>query len=126
MEYDDIRYHTMKTAIKHLSNKTQQAQISTKSEIIMEEENISEENVCNLTNVFTMLDTLSMPSKPPEDNILSNFLSKYPEETTGLAINSYKSHKKLFSELWLSFLGERLSTGLYKKVLVVLHEKVGC
>ncbi|KAI0208870.1 Nucleolar complex-like protein 4 [Lamellibrachia satsuma] len=104
LEYDDVRYYTMKTALIIVKEQPKEVLADTFTH-----------------NCLALLEQLTMPM-PPSDDRLNNFLTKPPEKL--LKINNHKEHKKLFSTLWLEFLKLKLSVNLYKQVLLSLHEKV--
>ncbi|KAK2160154.1 hypothetical protein LSH36_139g05016 [Paralvinella palmiformis] len=108
LEYDDVRYFTMKFIIQDIKGRTKNDQTET-----------------YLTNVHAMLENLSMPLiKPDQSMELKTFISKLPAITNSVKSASYKEHKKLFTTLWLDFLKLKLPTRLYKKVLLMMHDKV--
>uniref|UniRef100_A0A8B9F5X8 CCAAT-binding factor domain-containing protein n=1 Tax=Amazona collaria TaxID=241587 RepID=A0A8B9F5X8_9PSIT len=56
-------------------------------------------------NVFSLISPINMPNKESD---MVKFLA----------------HKQAFEKMWLSFLKHKLPTGLYKKVLVILHDSI--
>ncbi|KAL4609226.1 nucleolar complex protein 4-like [Arapaima gigas] len=73
-------------------------------------------------NVFTLLSNINMPKKEQElRNFLLSHRSHNHEEWKP---SKLKEHKRAFERLWFSFLKHKLPSGLYKKVLVMLHDAV--
>ncbi|XP_013379671.1 nucleolar complex protein 4 homolog [Lingula anatina] len=105
LEYDDVRYYAMKIAHKVLKEKPNHEQLDIYH-----------------GNVYALLEQLSLPATDEEK--LINFMTKMPDTNASLKINTLRDQKKLFTSLWLEFLRKRLPTSLYKKVLVILHDKV--
>uniref|UniRef100_A0A8B9FFC0 CCAAT-binding factor domain-containing protein n=1 Tax=Amazona collaria TaxID=241587 RepID=A0A8B9FFC0_9PSIT len=56
-------------------------------------------------NVFSLISPINMPNKESD---MVKFLA----------------HKQAFEKMWLSFLKHKLPAGLYKKVLVILHDSI--
>uniref|UniRef100_A0A663MDV1 Nucleolar complex associated 4 homolog n=1 Tax=Athene cunicularia TaxID=194338 RepID=A0A663MDV1_ATHCN len=54
-------------------------------------------------NVFSLISPINMPNKESD-------------------MVKFMAHKQAFEKMWLSFLKHKLPTGLYKKVLVILHD----
>ncbi|PKU36487.1 hypothetical protein llap_13207 [Limosa lapponica baueri] len=53
------------------------------------------------------------------------FVIKAVTESIGQVMQKTKeAHKQAFEKMWLSFLKHKLPTGLYKKVLVILHDSI--
>ncbi|KAK3085127.1 hypothetical protein FSP39_024825 [Pinctada imbricata] len=104
-DYDDIRYYVLKFLLSSLKSKQQ----ATPSDVY-------------LNNLFSLLEQISFPQI--EQDTCTHFLSKCPEEGAAPKMTSTKEHKKMFSHVWLDFLRHKLPASLYKRVLVMLHEKV--
>ncbi|KAL5017194.1 hypothetical protein ScPMuIL_006783 [Solemya velum] len=104
LEFDDVRYYVLKFLL---------AAIAKKQTKVVED--------IFLRNVFALLENMAFSST--SDGPLTNFLSKPPEDET-TKICSLQEQKKLFTTVWLTFLKFKLSTSLYRKVLLILHDKV--
>ncbi|KAK2193493.1 hypothetical protein NP493_12g07026 [Ridgeia piscesae] len=104
LEYDDVRYYTMKTALRIVKEQPKKVLADT-----------------FMHNCLTLLEHLSMPM-PSGDDRLNHFLTARPDQPH--KIDNYNEHKKIFTTLWLEFLKLKMSAGLYKQVLLGLHEKV--
>ncbi|XP_067910721.1 nucleolar complex protein 4 homolog isoform X2 [Heterodontus francisci] len=72
-------------------------------------------------NVFGLLSSIHMPGDESE---LKNFLVKQQSKHDAWKAAKLKEHRRMFERLWLAFLKHKLSTNLYKKVLVILHESI--
>merc|ERR1712050_189410 len=55
---------------------------------------------------------------------LDNYLTALPGPDIKAKPLDISQQRKMFTTLWLTFLKTKLSFNLYKKVLVILHEKV--
>ncbi|XP_041347995.1 nucleolar complex protein 4 homolog A-like [Gigantopelta aegis] len=105
-EFDDVRYFCMQC----LNNS-------------LKKEQVSSEQVTDvyLSNIFACLENLNFTE---EASSMSNFLSPLPEQTKQTKLTDWREHRKLFTNVWILFLSFKLTTGLYKKVLMILHDKV--
>ncbi|XP_045173435.2 nucleolar complex protein 4 homolog B-like [Mercenaria mercenaria] len=103
-EFDDIRYYTM----KHVLSECQQKPKQDIAEIW-------------LGNVFAILENLLVPSVS-KDQDLKKFLCQKSVENH--KITSVVEHRRLYSCSWVEFLKFKLTATLYRKVLVIIHEKV--
>ncbi|CAG2185259.1 NOC4 [Mytilus edulis] len=105
LDYDDVRFHVLKFLIKDIKEKKQQK--------------YSDEY---LNNIYAMLEQISFPLIGNE--VLSNCLCKTPDDLSVFKVSSLKEQKKLFSSAWVQFLQFKLTSSLYRSVLVILHDKV--
>ncbi|XP_074642696.1 nucleolar complex protein 4 homolog [Tubulanus polymorphus] len=105
MEYDDVRFYTLKHSLRNMRDKI--------------EKDLTEQY---LRNLFTLLENISLPTE--ETEVLSKCLAKPPGPETNAKILLMSEQKRLFTLLWLEFLKQQLSVNIYKKVLVILHDKV--
>ncbi|KAM4810041.1 nucleolar complex protein 4 homolog [Rhinophrynus dorsalis] len=107
LEYDDIRYYTM-TVTNEIIARVHQKTKQTLSP-----------NFQN--NVFCLLSSITMPV---EESALGNFLVTKNAKQDHWKPTKLKEHKRVFERVWMSFLKNQLSVGLYKKVLLILHESI--
>ncbi|XP_078083296.1 nucleolar complex protein 4 homolog [Mustelus asterias] len=107
LQYADLRYYVMAYAAEHIPNVMQ----SSKGDLLPVYQQ----------NAFDLLSSLHMPS---EQSQLSNFLVKQQKKHEAWKAARLKEHRRVFERLWLAFLKHKLSTNLYKKVLVILHESI--
>lgn len=105
LDYDDVRFHVLKFLIKDIKEKKQQP--------------YSDEY---LNNMYAMLEQISFPLI--DNEVLSNCLCKAPDNLSVFKVSSLKEQKKLFSSAWVQFLQFKLTSSLYRSVLVILHDKV--
>ncbi|XP_043571184.1 nucleolar complex protein 4 homolog [Chiloscyllium plagiosum] len=107
MEYEDVRYYVMVYAVDNISRIMQ----NSKGDLLPVYQQ----------NTFCLLSLIRMPAEQKE---LSNFLVKQQSKHTEWKAARLKEHRRVFERLWLAFLRQKLSTNLYKKVLVILHESI--
>ncbi|CAH2295663.1 nucleolar complex 4 homolog [Pelobates cultripes] len=107
LEYDDVRYYTM-TLINESIIRVHQ---KTKEMVLPIFQN----------NVFCLISSINMPV---EENTLSNFLVAQKAKPDDWKPAKLKEHKRVFERVWMNFLKHRLPVGLYKKVLLILHESI--
>ncbi|KAL3857411.1 hypothetical protein ACJMK2_012086 [Sinanodonta woodiana] len=103
--YDDARYFIFRFLLSDMRQKSK-----------------TETGECYLSNVLSLLEHATFPVTNTE--VLTNFLTRPPEEGISIKVNTLKEQKKLFTTVWLEFLRFKLSPSLYKRVLVILHDKV--
>ncbi|XP_067395899.1 nucleolar complex protein 4 homolog [Emydura macquarii macquarii] len=106
MEYDDIRYFVMKAVAENIGQvmqKTKEVPLPVYQQ-----------------NVFSLISSISMPNK---ENEVVNFMIKQANQEER-KVSKLKEHKRAFEKMWLGFLKHKLPTGLYKKVLVILHDSI--
>ncbi|XP_078410653.1 nucleolar complex protein 4 homolog [Cetorhinus maximus] len=107
LEYEDVRYYVMAYAAEHIPRVMQ----SSKGDLLPVYQQ----------NAFTLLSSIHMPSEQSE---LTNFLVKQQNKHDAWKVAKLKEHRRIFERLWLAYLKHKLSTNLYKKVLVILHESI--
>lgn len=102
----DVRFYVMTSISSHISNITQKAK----------------EAVLPVfqQNVFTLASSITMPSEEAE---MTNYLVEQANPGNW-KVTKLKEHKRVFEKMWLGFLKHKLHPGLYKKVLVNLHESI--
>uniref|UniRef100_A0A8C0K943 Nucleolar complex associated 4 homolog n=1 Tax=Canis lupus dingo TaxID=286419 RepID=A0A8C0K943_CANLU len=108
LEHDDIRYHTMQAA----------------TDIVVRVANrYLEVPFTFWNNAFTLLSAVSLPRQ--ECNT-SSFYVKHASEHPGWVGRGPHGaeHRKAFQLMWLGFLKHELPLGLYKKVLVIMHDSI--
>lgn len=106
VEYDDIRFYTLKFLIQTLHENTDHA-----SKFFVK-------------NVYSLLNMVKFSTVKEEVN---NFLvveNHKGREDKKAGVFNRKLHKKHFSKAWLVFLSKPLSTKMLKKVLLNLHTNV--
>ncbi|KAM7145036.1 nucleolar complex protein 4 homolog [Macrochelys suwanniensis] len=106
LEYDDIRYFVMKAVAENIGQvmqKTKEVPLPIYQQ-----------------NVFSLISSISMPSK--ENEVVSFMVKQANQEEW--KVSKLKEHKRAFERMWLGFLKHKLPTGLYKKVLVILHDSI--
>ncbi|XP_065707811.1 nucleolar complex protein 4 homolog isoform X1 [Patagioenas fasciata] len=106
MEYDDIRYFVIKAvteSIGQVMQKTKERPLPFYQQ-----------------NVFSLISPINMPNKESD---MVKFLVKQ-DNWEELKVSKLQAHKQAFEKMWLSFLKHKLPTGLYKKVLVILHDSI--
>ncbi|XP_062942309.1 nucleolar complex protein 4 homolog isoform X2 [Cynocephalus volans] len=106
LEYDDIRYHTMQTAVDIVARVTSQH---------------PKVPLTFWNNAFMLLSAVSLPCQEPDS---SHFYVKRTELSDKWKVTHLKEHRRMFQAMWLSFLRHKLPLGLYKKVLVIMHESI--
>ncbi|XP_061163332.1 nucleolar complex protein 4 homolog B-like [Saccostrea echinata] len=105
LAYDDVRYHLMRIIHKQIATKAQ--------------DHLTD--VC-LNNIVAVLEQISFTADGCEE--LSNFMTKYPEREKLEKIKSLDEQRRIFTNLWIDFLQLKLPNSVYKKVLIILHDKV--
>ncbi|XP_064612394.1 nucleolar complex protein 4 homolog [Liolophura sinensis] len=105
LQFDDVRYFIFKMLLPEIQERQKKKG----------QENLLVQRVCDYGQLWAW-DKLEDP--------LSNLYCSLPDPEAQIKLNSLKEHRKLFTGIWLEFLRNSLSTSLYKKVLVGLHEKV--
>ncbi|XP_068886939.1 nucleolar complex protein 4 homolog isoform X2 [Aphelocoma coerulescens] len=106
MEYDDVRYFVMKAvtaSIGQVTQKTKERPLPVYQQ-----------------NVFSLISPINMPNKESE---MVKFMVKQ-DNREELKLSKLQAHRQVFERMWLTFLKHKLPTGLYKKVLVILHDSV--
>ncbi|XP_035196750.1 nucleolar complex protein 4 homolog [Oxyura jamaicensis] len=106
MEYDDIRYFVMKAvteSIGQVMQKTKERPLPFYQQ-----------------NIFSLISPINMPNKERD---LVKFMVKQ-DNREEWKLSKLQAHKQAFERMWLSFLKHKLPTGLYKKVLVILHDSI--
>ncbi|XP_068064845.1 nucleolar complex protein 4 homolog [Anomalospiza imberbis] len=106
LEYDDVRYFVMKAvtaSIGQVMQKTKERPLPFYQQ-----------------NVFSLISPINMPNKESE---MVKFMVKQ-DNREELKLSKLQAHKQVFEKMWLTFLKHKLPTGLYKKVLVILHDSV--
>ncbi|KFP16794.1 Nucleolar complex protein 4, partial [Egretta garzetta] len=106
MEYDDIRYFVIKAvteSIGQVMQKTKERPLPFYQQ-----------------NVFSLISPINMPNKECD---MVKFMVKQVYLADFLQF-CFKAHKQAFERMWLVFLKHKLPTGLYKKVLVILHDSI--
>ncbi|XP_004595489.2 nucleolar complex protein 4 homolog [Ochotona princeps] len=106
LEYDDIRYHTMQAAADTVARVTDQH---------------LEVPPSFWENTFTLLSAVSLPC---QERDICNFYVKREESSDKWKVAHLKEHRKAFQVMWLGFLKHKLPLGLYKKVLVLMHDHI--
>ncbi|XP_040458184.1 LOW QUALITY PROTEIN: nucleolar complex protein 4 homolog [Falco naumanni] len=106
MEYDDIRYFVIKAvtgSIAQVMQKTKERPLPFYQQ-----------------NVFSLISPINMPNKESD---MVKFLVKQ-DNWEELKVSKLQAHKQAFEKMWLSFLKHKLPAGLYKKVLVIMHDSI--
>ncbi|XP_006901064.1 PREDICTED: nucleolar complex protein 4 homolog [Elephantulus edwardii] len=106
LEYDDIRYHTMQVASAAVARVT---------------DGRVEVPVTFWNNAFTLLSAVSLPR---QEGGTPRFFVKHRELSDTWKVAHLREHRKVFQQMWLSFLKHKLPVSLYKKVLVIMHEAI--
>ncbi|WAR02028.1 NOC4B-like protein [Mya arenaria] len=101
LAYDDVRYYTLRNVFSACRNTHAQETLQ--------------------GNLYTVLENISLPPKG-QDNTLSNFLCSIGDAEKD--IRTLQRHRHLYSSAWIHFLKMKLSATLYRKVLVILPDKV--
>ncbi|XP_072517985.1 nucleolar complex protein 4 homolog [Salminus brasiliensis] len=107
LEMDDVRYYVMSSVRDSITK-------------VMEKNKRAVMPVYQ-TNVFTLLTNITIPSKSSDIN---NFLIKQDTKQEDWKAAKLKEQKRAFEQMWLTFLKYKLPGGMYKKVLVILHESI--
>ncbi|KAM7004390.1 nucleolar complex protein 4 homolog [Passerculus sandwichensis] len=106
LEYDDVRYFVMKAvtaSIGQVMQKTKERPLPFYQQ-----------------NVFSLISPINMPNKESE---MVKFMVKQ-DNREELKFSKLQAHRQVFQKMWLTFLKHKLPPGLYKKVLVILHDSV--
>eukprot|EP00039_Didymoeca_costata_P013383 m.203006 g.203006 ORF g.203006 m.203006 type:complete len:526 (+) comp15755_c0_seq29:51-1628(+) len=103
--FDDVRYYLLKAFAKLFQSKTG-TQSQSKSTM--------------LQNSFLVLNSLEMPTSTED---ISRFLIS-PEPHEDHSIRQLKSHKKVFSECWLTYLENNIPSDIFREILISLPEEV--
>ncbi|KFV76842.1 Nucleolar complex protein 4, partial [Struthio camelus australis] len=106
MEYDDIRYFVMKAvteSIGQVMQKTKERPLPLYQQ-----------------NIFSLISPINMPNKERD---MVKFMVKQGNREEW-KVSKLQAHKQAFEKMWLSFLKHKLPIGLYKKVLVILHDSI--
>ncbi|NXV80270.1 NOC4L protein, partial [Atlantisia rogersi] len=106
MEYDDVRYFVIKAVTESIGQVMQKTK--------------ERPPPFYQQNVFSLISPINMPNKESD---MVRFMAKQVCLTHCLQFY-FQAHKQAFEKMWLSFLKHKLPTGLYKKVLVILHDSV--
>uniref|UniRef100_G1SI14 Nucleolar complex associated 4 homolog n=1 Tax=Oryctolagus cuniculus TaxID=9986 RepID=G1SI14_RABIT len=106
LEHDDIRYHAMQAATDTVARVTDQH---------------LEVSPTFWNNAFSLLAAVSLPPREPD---VCSFYVKRAEPSDKWKVVHLKEHRKAFQAMWLGFLKHKLPLGLYKKVLVILHDSI--
>ncbi|XP_006874128.1 PREDICTED: nucleolar complex protein 4 homolog [Chrysochloris asiatica] len=106
LEYDDIRYHTMKAAAGTVARVT---------------DGRAEVPLPFWNNAFTLLSAVSLPR---QEGTTPSLYVKHTEPSDKWKAVNLKEHRKAFQLMWLRFLQHKLPVSLYKKVLVIMHESI--
>ncbi|XP_050411209.1 nucleolar complex protein 4 homolog [Patella vulgata] len=108
-EFDDVRFYVLTFLHSDLKHKKNQEVSDT-----------------YVKNVFSLLENLTFNSKPRKmlPGGEPRWLAKLPENEDVLKSRSVDEQKKLFSTVWLKFLRFKLNTSMYKRVLMMMHDKV--
>ncbi|XP_013782872.1 nucleolar complex protein 4 homolog [Limulus polyphemus] len=109
LEYNDVKFYTLKILTK-----------------LMKLRKKKDLNDCFLHNLFALMSQIVLPKKPSkkfeaETKLENNLIQS---ENRPSFVLHYITTSKKFSFLWLEFLKCKLPVGLYKKVLLMLHEHV--
>ncbi|XP_008323014.1 nucleolar complex protein 4 homolog [Cynoglossus semilaevis] len=72
-------------------------------------------------NVFTLMSNISLPSQQSE---VVNFMVQQEAKHDDWKPAKLNEHKRLFEKMWLGFLKHKLPSGMYKQVLVILHDSI--
>ncbi|XP_062038420.1 nucleolar complex protein 4 homolog isoform X1 [Lepus europaeus] len=107
LEYDDIRYHTMQAATDTVARVTDQH---------------LEVSPTFWNNTFSLLSAVSLP--PREPDVCNFYVKRAAEPSDKWKVAHLKEHRKAFQAMWLGFLKHKLPLGLYKKVLVIMHDSI--
>lgn len=110
IEYDDVRFYTLKLINRELQNQT----------------DFNQSSKFFVKNVYSLLNMVTFPAGQDE---MDNFLvleEKSPKEgkDSKSGVMVLKSHKKQFSKAWLSFLSKPLTSEMHKKLLLNLHTSI--
>ncbi|KAJ8043517.1 Nucleolar complex protein 4-like [Holothuria leucospilota] len=108
LEFDDLRFFLLSQLAGHLSGLVNRSMSQTELMFLCE-------------NTLALLEMVTMPTK---DEDIQKFLGKAPDLEGDAKILSLREHKRAFGKAWLAFLKMKLPSQVYKKVLVILHDKV--
>lgn len=106
MEYDDVRYFVMKAvteSIGHVMQKIKEKPLPFYQQ-----------------NVFSLISPINMPNKERD---MVKFMVKQ-DDREEWKVSKLQAHRQAFERMWLTFLKHQLPSGLYKKVLVILHDSI--
>ncbi|KAM5238809.1 nucleolar complex protein 4 homolog [Ctenodactylus gundi] len=106
LEYDDIRYHSMRAASDTVAQVAGQR---------------AEVPLAFWENAFTLLSAVSPPRQECD---ISSFYVKPVEPSDKWKVMHLKEHRKAFQAMWLGFLKHKLPLSLYRKVLVTMHDAI--
>ncbi|XP_039077224.1 nucleolar complex protein 4 homolog isoform X3 [Hyaena hyaena] len=106
LQHDDIRYHTMLAATDVVGRVA---------------DGHHEVPLAFWNNAFALLSAVSLPR---EETGSSSFYVKHAELSHKWKVTHLKEHRKAFQLMWLGFLKHKLPLGLYKKVLVIMHDSI--
>nr|XP_012635186.1 nucleolar complex protein 4 homolog [Microcebus murinus] len=106
LDYDDIRYHTMRAAADALARVTDRH---------------PEVSLTFWNNAFTLLSSVSLPR---QERKLSHLYVPCSGPSDKWKVVHLREHRKVFQAMWLSFLKHKLPLSLYKKVLVIVHDSI--
>ncbi|KFP26004.1 Nucleolar complex protein 4, partial [Colius striatus] len=104
MEYDDVRYFVIKAVTESIGQVMQKTK--------------EKPPPFYQQNVFSLISPINMPNKESD---MVKFMVKQ-DNWEELKVSKLQAHKQAFQKMWLSFLKHKLPTGLYKKVLIILHD----
>ena len=106
MEYEDVRYFVMKVVTESIGQVMQK---------------IKERPLpFYQQNVFSLISPINMPNKERD---MVKFMMKQ-DNREEWKVSKLQAHKQAFERMWLTFLKHQLPSGLYKKVLVILHDSI--
>uniref|UniRef100_A0A8V0ZHA0 Nucleolar complex associated 4 homolog n=1 Tax=Gallus gallus TaxID=9031 RepID=A0A8V0ZHA0_CHICK len=106
MEYEDVRYFVMKAVTESIGQVMQK---------------IKERPLpFYQQNVFSLISPINMPNKERD---MVKFMMKQDNQEEW-KVSKLQAHKQAFERMWLTFLKHQLPSGLYKKVLVILHDSI--
>ncbi|XP_072228203.1 nucleolar complex protein 4 homolog isoform X1 [Leuresthes tenuis] len=107
LEMDDLRYYVMSSIRENVAK----VMDKNKGAVLPVYQN----------NVFTLMSNISIPSQESE---LTNFMVKREAKPEDWKAAKLKDHKRAFERMWLGFLKHKLPNGMYKKILVILHDSI--
>uniref|UniRef100_A0A3B4ZM38 Nucleolar complex associated 4 homolog n=1 Tax=Stegastes partitus TaxID=144197 RepID=A0A3B4ZM38_9TELE len=106
LEMEDLRYYVMSSIRNHVGK--------------VMDKNKGAVHPLYQNNVFTLMSNINMPSQESE---LTNFMVKQEKHEDWKAAK-LSEHKRIFERMWLGFLKYKLPSGMYKKILVILHDSI--
>ncbi|XP_006640308.2 nucleolar complex protein 4 homolog [Lepisosteus oculatus] len=106
LDFEDVRYYVMGFVTENVAKVMQK----TKEAVPLYQ-----------NNVFTLMTNITMPSQQTD---LVNFLVKQEAKHEDWKAAKLKDHRRVFERMWLGFLKYKLPSGMYKKVLVILHDSI--